>query len=246
MSVIVRLAQRMRMETGKPDISGVMSSVERLLQESIAAVPYVIERPVGSPFDLSHINFKVLIELFDSGRRNTAASRLRASLEQRLARMISENPSRIEFAAKLQDVIDRYNEGSKNIEELFEELKALAASLTEEEQRAVKEELSDEELAVFDLLTKPDPVLTRSQEAQVKKVVRDLLNKLKRELLVLDWKQRQATRAAVEVAIQDTLDAGLPDVYDRALFSRKTTAVFEHVFSAYQGAGKSIYEGAAA
>lgn len=245
MSVIIRLAQRMRMETGKPDISGVMSSVERLLQESIAAVPYVIDRPVGPSFDLSHINFKVLIELFDAGRRNIAASRLRASLEQRLARMIRANPSRIGFAEKLQEVIDRYNQGSKNIEELFEELKALAASLSEEEQRAFKEELSEEELAVFDLLTKPDPVLTKSQEAQVKKVVRELVSKLKRELLVLDWKQRQATRAAVEVAIQDTLDAGLPEVYDRALFSRKTAAVFEHVFSAYQGEGKSIYDEAA-
>ncbi len=159
--------------------------------------------------------------------------------------MIRENPSRIGFAEKLQEVIDRYNQGSQNIEELFEELKALAASLSEEEQRAVREELSEEELAVFDLLTKPDPVLTKSQEAEVKKVVRALLTKLKRELLVLDWKQRQATRAAVEVAIQDTLDAGLPEVYDRALFSRKTSAVFEHVFSAYQGDGKSIYDVAA-
>jgi len=159
--------------------------------------------------------------------------------------MIRENPSRIHYADKLQELIDRYNQGSKNIEEFFEELKKLAASLTEEEQRAVREELTEEELAVFDLLTKPDPTLTKTQEAQVKKIVKELLDKLKRELLVLDWKQRQATRAAVQVAIEVTLDSGLPDVYDRALFSRKTAAVFEHVFSAYQGAGKSIYTEAA-
>ena len=72
-----------------------------------------------------------------------------------------------------------------------------------------------------------------------------MLVKLKRELLVIDWKQRQATRAAVQVAIEDTLDQGLPDVYDRPLFSRKSAAVFEHVFSAYQGDGRSIYEEAA-
>lgn len=245
MSVIVRLAQRIRMETGKPDISGVMASVEQLLEESVAAVPFVIDPMARPQYDLTQIDFDVLIEVFNAGRKNTAAARLQSSLEQRLARMIRENPSRIGFAEKLQEVIDRYNQGSKNIEEFFEELKKLAASLTEEEQRAVKEELTEEELAVFDLLTKPDPVLTKTQEAQVKKVVRELLTKLKRELLVLDWKQRQATRAAVEVAIQDTLDSGLPEVYDRALFSRKTAAVFEHVFSAYQGDGKSIYEEAA-
>jgi type I restriction enzyme R subunit len=245
MSVIVRLAQRIRMVTGKPDISGVMASVEQLLEESVASVAFMID-PIAQPqYDLTRIDFEVLVEMFVIGKRNTAAARLQSSLEQRLARMIRANPGRVGFAEKLQEAIDRYNQGSKNIEEFFEELKQLAASLTDEEQRAVREELTEEELAVFDLLTKPDPELTKSQEAQVKKVVRELLTKLKRELLVLDWKQRQATRAAVEVAIQDTLDGGLPDVYDRALFSRKTAAVFEHVFSAYQGAGKSIYEEAA-
>ena len=137
------------------------------------------------------------------------------------------------------------NKGMANIEEFFEELKKLAESLTEEEQRAVRKELAEEELAVFDLLTRPDPTLTKAQEAQVTGIVRELLAKLKQELLVIDWKQRQATRAAVQVAIEDTLDHGLPDVYDRALFSRKTAAIFEHVFSAYQGDGRSIYEEAA-
>jgi type I restriction enzyme R subunit len=159
--------------------------------------------------------------------------------------MVRVNPMRIEYAERLREMIDRFNRGSKNIEEFFEELKRLAASLTEEEGRAVGEGLTEEELAVFDLLTKPDPVLTRAEEAQVKRVVRELLDKLKRELLVLDWKQRQATRAGVQVAIEVALDRGLPDAYDRALFARKTAAVFEHVFSAYQGDGKSIYQEAA-
>lgn len=65
------LAQRIGMETGKPDISGVTSPLERLLQESIAAVPLVTDRPVGPPFDLSHINFEVLIEVFNAGSGHT-------------------------------------------------------------------------------------------------------------------------------------------------------------------------------
>lgn len=155
--------------------------------------------------------------------------------------MVRENPSRVEFAEKLQEVIDRYNQGSTNIESFFEELKALASSLSEEDQRAVREEFSEEELAVFDLLTKPDPTLTMAQEAMVKKVARDLVYKLKCDLLVLDWKQRQATLAAVKVGIEETLDECLPDVYDRALFARKSAAVFEHVYAAYEGGGRSIY-----
>ncbi len=245
MSVIVRLAQRVRMETGKPDISGVMASVERLLEESVDAVPFVIAPSEATRVDLTQIDFGALAELFAKGRKATAVARLRASLEQRLARMVRQNPQRIDYAKKLQELIDRYNQGSKNIEELFEDLKKVAASLDEEEQRSAREGLTEEELAVFDLLTKPEPKLTKAQEAQVKKVVRELLAKLKRDALVLDWKQRQATRAAVQVTIAETLDEGLPEVYDRELFAEKTAAVFEHVFSAYQGDGRSIYEEAA-
>lgn len=233
------------METGTPDITRVMADVERLLQESVDAVPFVIDPSVVTRVDLTEIDFDALAALFTSGKKATAASRMQASLEQRLARMVRENPSRLHYGEKLQELIDRYNQGSKNIEEFFEELKKLAASLTEEEQRAVREGMTEEELAVFDLLTKPDPVLTKAQEAQVRSVVRELLGTLKRELLVLDWKQRQTTRAGVQVAIEVALDRGLPDAYDRALFARKTAAVFEHVFSAYQGDGKSIYEAAA-
>ena len=79
----------------------------------------------------------------------------------------------------------------------------------------------------------------------MKKLVRELLEKLKHEQLVLGWKKRQTTRAAVQVTIETVLDKGLPDVYDRALFSRKAGSVFEHVFSSYEGDGRSIYEVAA-
>lgn len=61
------------------------------------------------------------------------------------------------------------------------------------------------------------------------------------DLLGLDWKQRQAALAAVKVGIEETLDECLPDVYDRALFARKSAAVFEHVFVAHEGGGRSIY-----
>jgi type I restriction enzyme, R subunit len=245
MSVIVRLSQRIRMETGAPDISGVMAEVGLLLQQSVDATPFVIDADAVARVDLTQIDFEALAALFAAGKKATAARRLQASLDQMVARLVRANPMRINYADKLREVIDRYNSGAASIEAFFEELKDLAASLTEEEQRHVREELTEEELTVFDLLTKPEPSLTKSQEAKVKKVVRELLEKLKQEVLVLDWKKHQATRAAVQVAIKDVLDDGLPDVYDRAMFSNKTGAIFEHVFTAYQGNGKSVYEEAA-
>ena len=192
-----------------------MDDVERLLEEALAARPFVIDPDTTVRVDLTQIDFDALGELFNSGRKATAAARLQASLEQRLDRMVRLNPRRIDYVQKLRDLVDRYNAGSKNIEEFFAELKRLADALSEEEHRHVREQLSEEELAVFDLLTKPDPILTAAQEPAVKAIVRELVGKLNHELLVLDWRHKQATRAAVRVGIERTLDAGLPDVYDR-------------------------------
>jgi len=73
-----------------------------------------------------------------------------------------------------------------------------------------------------------------------------MLDKLKSERLVLDWKKTQAKRAAVRIEIEEALDVGLPDpTYDKPLYESKVQAVFEHIFSAYQGAGVSIYAEAA-
>jgi len=70
--------------------------------------------------------------------------------------------------------------------------------MEEEERRAAREGLTEEELVIFDLLTKPEPKLTKAQEAEVKKVARDLLVKLQDQLDVFDWRARQQTRAAVQ------------------------------------------------
>ncbi|MBA3688386.1 MAG: type I restriction endonuclease subunit R [Chloroflexi bacterium] len=245
MTVVVRLAQRVRMEMGSPDISGVLSEVEELLDASVDATPFIIDS-AAQRVDLTRIDFEALAKLVASGKTATAAARLRASLERRIEAMVRVNPMRVDYATKLQGLIDRYNSGATNIEAFFEQLKELARSLSGEEQRHVREQLSEEELTVFDLLTKPDPTLTTSQEDRVKKVVRDLLEKLKGELLVLDWKKHQATRAAVRVGIESLLDAGLPDVYDRSLFARKSEAVFEHVFASYENAADSLYHRAGA
>ena len=244
MWAIVRLAQAVRSLAGPVDVSVVMDEVEELLERSIGAEPYVIDSD-AKRVDLSDIDFDALAERFAKGKRNTAAQQLRGALERKITEMIRLNPTRVDYAEKLREMIDRYNAGSANIEEFFEQLKLFAQDLEEEEQRAVSEAMTEEELALFDLLTKPDPQLTKAQEAEVKKVAKELLQRLKNELLVLDWKKRQQTRAAVQVAIEENLDS-LPDAYDSTLFQQKCSRVFEHVFEAYQGDGKSIYGEAAA
>lgn len=62
---------------------------------------------------------------------------------------------------------------------------------------------------------------------------------------MLDWKKRQQSRAAVQVAIEAELDRLPEDAYGLEIYREKCSRVFEHVFEAYQGDGRSIYDEAA-
>jgi type I restriction enzyme, R subunit len=103
----------------------------------------------------------------------------------------------------------------------------------------VSEGLSELELAIFDLLTKPDPVLTEEQRTEAKAVARKLMEHIT-EWLVLDWRKKAETREAARVLVKDVLDE-LPDAYDPETWQRKTDAVFNHIFASYYD-GHSVYD----
>jgi type I restriction enzyme R subunit len=112
--------------------------------------------------------------------------------------------------------------------------------LNAEEKRGLAEQLTEEELVIFDLLTKPNITLTPQETADVKKVAKSLLEKLKQEKLVLDWRKQQTTRAMVLVTIQEVLD-DLPRAYTKELYEAKCDTVYQHFYEAYLGQGKSVY-----
>jgi type I restriction enzyme R subunit len=115
------------------------------------------------------------------------------------------------FQERLEKIVDDYNSGSTNIERYFKELTELLEKLREEEKRHIKEGLTEEELAIFDILTKPKLKLSKKKEQKIKTVVKELLEKLKEQKFVLDWKKRTRTRADVQVTIEDMLWDKLPE-----------------------------------
>ncbi len=242
MAVLVSyLAAKIRAETGQPDISAVMGDVEALLNDSIATEGYHIA-PASQPealINLSEIDFKALQDKFAQGHKRTEVEKLRRLIEGRLNPMLQINPSRVDLAEKFQQLIDEYNAGSRNIEELFDELVQFARDLSAEEQRAVAENLSEEELALFDILTKPEPKLSKAEQAEVKRVCRELLATLKREKLVLDWREKQQAKAAVMQTIRLQMRQ-LPPAYTREVQQEKYARTFAHIYDHYSGAGHSV------
>ncbi len=242
--MLVVIAEKIRSEIGVADISGIMEQVADLLDESIATEGYVI-RPSAveaNYIDLSKIDFDLLREQFNTGRKAIEAQKLRTQLAVKVAKMVQLNKTRMNFLEEFQRMIDEYNSGAANIETFFARLMAFTQKLSEEDKRAISEELTEEELTIFDLLTKPDPVLTKAEEREVKKVAKELLQKLKSEKLVLDWKKRQATRAAVRYTIETVLDE-LPRTYTPEVYQTKCNVVYQHVFDSYAGQGGGLYAG---
>lgn len=238
------IADKIRAETGEIDISQVINKVEKLLDESIAAEGYVITEVLedeGTPtrIDLSEIDFKALRNKFDKERKHIQAEKLKGAINSKLTSMVRLNKSRADFMEKFQKLIDEYNDGSINVEIFFDRLLNFAKNLNEEEKRGISENLTEEELAVFDLLNKVD--LTNKEKQEVKLASKKLLKSLKEEKLVLDWRKRQQTRAEVLFTIETVLDEMLPRTYSKEIYNQKCERVYQHVYDSYYGSGKSVY-----
>jgi type I restriction enzyme R subunit len=240
------IADKIRALTPPADISLVMQQVEGLLDRSIATEGYII-REATTPYgdehwiDLSKIDFEKLADKFKTGRKRTMNEKLEGTVAKKLMALVRLNRTRMDYLERFQAMIDAYNAGSLNAEEFFQQLVVFARSLNEEEQRGMGEQLNEEELALFDLLTKPQIDMSETDRDKVKTTARELLATLKAGKLVLDWRKRQQARAEVRVTIEKLLDRSLPKAYTPELFEQKTTAIFQHVYDAYYGAGRSVY-----
>jgi type I restriction enzyme, R subunit len=244
-AVIRSLAAKLESTTEAPDISDVMDAVSELLDRSVGAEEYVIRSAgdAGPLVDLNQLDFEQLAARF-AGHKRTAAKQIERNLEKRLDGAVRKNPTRLDLAERFRRLIDEYNAGTHNLEEFLRRLKAINDELTEEEQRSVREDLSEDELAIYDLLTKPVPELAEAERVKVKATAKRLLAHVT-ERLVLDWRKRQHTRAAVQVAVTEVLDADLPEVYGPELFDDKVRRVYEHIYASYFDNGTSVYEAAA-
>jgi type I restriction enzyme R subunit len=244
-ALLVYLAEAINGLNPPVDVSHVMARVEQLLDESVAANAYLLpegngESLIGNRIDLNQIDWQALAERFAKGKRRIEVEKLRTAVAAKVAALASLNPTRADWMERFQQLIDEYNAGSLNVEEFFKRLVDFTKELSDEERRAVSENLDEEQLAVYDILTRPGPDLNPDEKRQVKKVAESLLTTLKRERLVIDWRKEQRSRAAVRLTVETKLDE-LPQAYSPELFRQKCDAVYLHVFDSYWDDGRNVY-----
>ena len=237
-TLIITIAVKIRSLSGPVDISEVMEDVGEILDDSIRVGS--IKTGPSQVVDLSKLDIEKLREKFKTEHKLTEAEKLKGAINSKIQQMVRLNKLRMDFFEKFQKLIEDYNNGGVDLQTLIDELIKLTSEIQHEEKRSFREKLSEEELAVFDLLTKPDIRLSQEEKQLVKKVVKDLIDKLKREKLVIDWRKKQQTRADVRLTIEKILDE-LPPVYTKDLWVEKCDQTYQHVYEHYYGQGMSVY-----
>jgi len=219
------------------DESLVVNNAEGFTVREHEAEYQIIQK--GRTWDLSKINFDKLKEEFcDTKYKNIEITDLRAFIEDKLEKMMQTNATRIDFAQRLQEIVDNYNSGGSSTENYYEDLVRFTQEMKEEDERHVREGLKEDELELFDMLKKEK--MTEAETQKAKLAAKSLLHRLLEEhpkVLVQDWFKDSQSQKAVRSAVEKVLDENLPETYDRVMFKEKCDNLFELILD-YASSGR--------
>ena len=234
-SEVYNLMQEKRI---KADNSALMAQINEIVSGYI-----VVKRTEGSEeskkFDISNIDFDRLRKEFEKAQnKNLLMKDLQTLIEQRFAQMLKNNPLRINYYERYQEIIEEYNNDNKKdeIAVIFENLMKLVSELDEEQKRYVREGFeNDEELTMFDLLVKES--LSKDEIKKVKSLAQIMLAKVKARIHELDnWRDKEETCSMIRTLIRDLLWTELPESYDEVAVTTYKDKIYEYVYSAYPAA----------
>lgn len=216
------------------DVTEVLKELHRIVNEAIRTAGNGGDQTEGLTIDLSRIDFAKLRDEFAKKvrRKHSALQDIREVVEKKLQQMLASNPQRMDYYKKYQEIIADYNREKDRVtvEETFARLMDLAKSLDAEQRRAVEEGLTENELALFDLLCKEN--ISKKDRKTLKQASRGLLASLIELLKPIDhWTDKEQTQAEVKVFILDRLFEALP----RPPYSEKETEeaanrIYEYVW----------------
>jgi type I restriction enzyme R subunit len=217
----------------------VRTQVNELLDESISTIH--IKSNLPAPINIADIDFDALATMVAKIQKPkpSDAERLKNLIDRKLQPMVLKNKTRQDLQKKFLELVEQYNLGAYTAEEFFNTLKEFITDLEHEEKRTVREGLSEEELAVYDLMIQGAP-LTDKERNKVKEIAKELTDKMQ-EILVIDWRKKQRTKARVKNMIEEVLDS-LPESYDDNLWPKTCSDVYMHIFEKYPGQGQSVYQ----
>ena len=196
------------------DVTELLKVLHRIVNQAIASQGAGGDQANGLTVDLSQINMEKLRDEFAKKVKHkaTVIEDIRQIVEEKLAQMLARNPLRMNYEKKYQEIIAAYNQDKDRatVEDTFAKLIDLANSLSVEQRRALDEGLSEDQLALFDLVQRPD--LTKVDRERIKQASKELLAGVLKVIATMDhWTEKEQTQAEVETFILNHVYQELPE-----------------------------------
>jgi len=243
-NAIEAIYNKLNQQVREADVTDIIVRLQQVVNESVSVNPNKVGEPDGVYIDLSNLDLDKLRAVFaKTPLKNTILFDLHQAVENKLKQMLKQNPLRMKFYDRYKEIIDEYNKG-KSLEDTlkaFDNLNTFIQDLTVEENRTVREGLSEEILAIYDLL-REGKELEQNEIKQVKKVAVETLEKLKQEKLKIErWRESRQISSQVWQTINDYL-LNLPiQSYTDDDVNEKTVSIYQHIFANYPGGDFSAY-----
>ena len=214
-----------------------MVEINNIISDYIHVEENAEEIAPSTQFDISQIDFDLLRREFAKvKKKNLVMKDLDEMIRVRLDAMLSNNPDRIKYHERYQQIIEDYNSQQDRamIEKTFDELIKLVRDMDQEERRYVREGFSsDEELSIYDMLFSEN--LSKQDILNIKSVAVELLRKVKRKIAELDhWTDKKETQSIIYNLIRDDLWNELPACYSDPLIPEYLQKIYEYVFNHYR------------
>ena len=224
------------------DTTDLMVTINAIISDHIGMKESLgqTEDAVGSAYitriDISAINFNILRKEFTRVKhKNLLFNDLGDFIECSLDRLVAANPNRRDYYERYRQIIEDYNSGKDrtNIEKTFEALIQLVQELSDEESRYIREGFTtDDELAIFDLLTRGNP--NKADIKKVKATATEMYTKITEAISKMDhWTDKDETTAEIQNLIRDILWRELPESYDEQQIEVCRGDVFEYVYTRF-------------
>jgi len=154
--------------------------------------------------EISIFDEKFLAELNSMTQKNYAKDLLTKIIKDKLIVKMNINPFRYRTLYEaLTSIIDRYNVKLITAAEVMEELVKLAKELKKQIDEGQKINLTDQELAFYDLLATKEKFFQNYQEIQT--IAKQIVKELGYYTKVADWNKKEYLKAKLRAAVKNLL-----------------------------------------
>ena len=177
--------------------------------------------------DISILNEELLSKIANLAQKNYAVDLLMKLIKDEIKTRIRINPYRYKsLYERLQKLIEKYNIKLISTVDVINELIEIAKEIKKKLNEGKELDLTEEELAFYDMLLKEG--VFRNKE-EIIYVVKEIKKQLGHFVKIVDWNKKETLRARIKVAIKEILAKVLEKRVGYEKINKITSEIYEQI-----------------